>query len=135
MSGDFARLRGPRIKWLPSKHLLVLKTSSTRLKHKKFTSSKTSWRRLEDILQEVLKTTWKRKNCYTENVLKASWRRVLKTSWRNYGDKQNAYWGHLHLTNLNIYLKNIYFANLYLTFLRQFWHQNSAASKTFLGKF
>ena len=130
MSGDFARLRSPRIKWLHSKHLLVLKTSSTRLKHKNFTSSKTSWRRLEDILQDVLKTSWKTKKCYAENVLKTSWRHVLKTSWRNYGDKENAYWGHLYLTNLNVYL-----TNLYLTILRQFWHQNSAASKTFLGKF
>ena len=38
----------------PSKHLLVLKKSSTRLQRNNFTSSKTSCRRLEDILQDFL---------------------------------------------------------------------------------
>ena len=127
----------------PSKHLLVLKTSSTRLQRNNFTSSKTSWRRLaktfwrrlEDLLQDVLKTSWKTKNCYAEDVLKTSWRHVLKTSWRHvlkmswrhvlktswrhYGDKQNTYWGYLYLTNLNVYLTNLYFTNLYLTILRR----------------
>ena len=64
----------------PSKHLLVLKTSSTRLQRNNFTSSKTSWRRLEDVLQrrfeDVLKTSWR-------HVLKTSWRHVLKMSWRH----------------------------------------------------
>ena len=49
---------------LLSKHLLVLKTSSTPLQCNNFTSS---WRHLDDILQDVLKM---------------SWRHVLKTSWR-----------------------------------------------------
>ena len=35
----------------------VLKTSSTRLQRNNFTSSKTSWGRLEDLLQDVLKTS------------------------------------------------------------------------------
>ena len=109
----------------PSKHLLVLKTSSRRLqdmssaclKRNNFTSSerswrrlpKTSWRRLEDILQDALKTSWKKKNCYAEevfktswkhvlktswrHVLKTSWRHILKTSWRHYREKQNTNWG------------------------------------------
>ena len=127
----------------PSKHLLVLKTSSRRLqdmssaclKRNNFTSSerswrrlpKTSWRRLEDILQDALKTSWKKKNCYAEevfktswkHVLKTSWRHVLKTSWRHYGYKQNAYWGYLCLANLSVYLANLYFTNLYLTILKR----------------
>ena len=47
---------------------------------------KTSWRCLEDVLEDVLKMSWKR----LEDVLKTSWRRfrktyceyVLKTSWK-----------------------------------------------------
>ena len=49
-----------KIMRLPSKHLLVLKTSSTLLQRNNFLSSKTSRRRLEDILQEVLKASWRR---------------------------------------------------------------------------
>ena len=58
----------------PSKHLLVLRTSATRLQRNNFTSSKTSWRRLA-------KTSWRR----FEDVLKAScktlWRRLSDMSW------------------------------------------------------
>ena len=75
----------------PSKH--VLRTSSTLLQRNNFSSSKTSWRRLEDALttsretslrrhQEFFKTCWKTKNCYAEDVFKTSCRLVLKTSWR-----------------------------------------------------
>ena len=60
----------------------VLKTVSRRLQRNNFTSSKTSWRRLEDILQDVLKTSWKTKNCYAEDVLKTCLEDVLKTLWR-----------------------------------------------------
>ena len=56
----------------------------------------------------VLQTSWR-------HVLKTSWRHVLKTSWRHYGDKQNTYWGYLHLTNLNACLTNLYLTNLHLT--------------------
>ena len=110
----------------PSKHLLVLKTFSTRLQRNNFTFFKTFWRPLEDIL----KTSWKTKNCYAEvvlktswihvlktswrHILKMSWRHVLKTSWRHYGDKQNTYCGYLYLTNLNVYLWS-----LHLTILRR----------------
>ena len=80
---------------LPSKHLLVfktswrhvLKTSSARLQSNNFTSSKTSWRRLTKTfsrplarrLEDIFKTSWKTKNCYAEDIFKTSWGHVLKT--------------------------------------------------------
>ena len=119
--------------WYPCKHLLIFKTS---WRHVLFedvlkTSSKISWKRLED----VFKKTCKMKNCYAEDFLKASrktswrclqdlledekllrWRRLedmpcLKTSLKRVGVKQNVYWGYLCLTNL-------YFSNLYLAHLK-----------------
>ena len=121
----------------------VLKMSSTRLQRNNFTSSKTSWRRLEyvlktsckdvlktswrrleDLLQDVLKTSWKTKNCYAEDVLKTSWRHILKTSSRRLGGKQNFYWWYLYLTNLNVYLTNLCFTNLYLTNLRRIQNES-----------
>ena len=63
---------------IPSKHLLVLKTSSTRLQRNDFTSSKTSWRRLEGILQDVLKTSWRHVLRRLEDV---SWRSLEDISW------------------------------------------------------
>ena len=60
---------------LPSKHLLVLKTSSTRLQRNNFTSSKTFWRRLEDVLEDEKLLRWRR----LENVLKTCLEDVLKT--------------------------------------------------------
>ena len=54
------------LKYKPSKHLLVLKTSSTRLQRKNFTPSKTSWRRLEDILEDEKLLRWR----FLEDVLK-----------------------------------------------------------------
>ena len=49
-----------RYPWsLPSKHLLFLKTSSTRLYRNSFTSSKTSWRRLGRRKIVTLKTSWR----------------------------------------------------------------------------
>ena len=67
----------------PSKHLLVLKTSSRRLQDM-------SWKRLQHVfsitilrlprrLQDVFKTSWKTKNCYAEDVLKTCLEDVLKT--------------------------------------------------------
>ena len=50
------------IETIPSKHLLILKTSSTRPQHNNFTSSKT-------------------KICYAEDI--------FKTSGRHYGDQKN----------------------------------------------
>ena len=88
--------------------------SSIRLQRNNFSSSKTSWRRLEEISQDVLKTSWKTINCHAEDVLKTSWRYVLKMSWRHalkmsakrLGEKQNVFWSYLYLTNLNAYLTN-----------------------------
>ena len=101
----------------------VLKMSSIRLQRNSFTSSKTSWRPLEDVLQrryeDIFKMSWKTKNYYAEDVLKTSWRHILKTSSRCLGGKQNVYWGYLYLTNLNVYPTNLYFTNLYLTNLRR----------------
>ena len=95
----------------------VLKTSSTRLQRNNFTSSKTSWKRLEDVLKTSCKT---------------SWRHVLKTSWIHYGDKQNTYWGYLYLTNLNVYLTNLYLTNLHLTILKRI---QNALSRTIISIF
>ena len=74
----------------------VLKTSSTRLQRNKFSSSKTSWRRVENVLrhlarrlEDVLKTSWETKNCYAENALRTSWKHLEtshKTTWRHLED-------------------------------------------------
>ena len=92
----------------------VLKTSSTRLQRNKFSSSKTSWRRVENVLRHLarrledvlkrlgrrkivtLKTPWRRlENVLRhltrrlEDVLKTSWGRkivMLKTPWRRLED-------------------------------------------------
>ena len=82
-----------------SKH--VLKTSSARPQRNNFSSSKTSWRHLEDISQDVFKTSSRRlydvledeillrwirlqdvlKTCL-EDVLKTCLEDIIKTSWR-----------------------------------------------------
>ena len=77
---------------LTSKHLLVhvLKMSSARLQHNNFTSSTTSWRRLEDVLKrfckDVLKTSgktsWRHLGRRKTVTLKTSWRRLEDMSWR-----------------------------------------------------
>ena len=82
----------------PSKHLLVLKTSSRRFQDMSWRRLQHVFsvtilrlprhledilqRRLEDILQDVFKTSWKMKNCYAADFLKTSWR----TSWRRLED-------------------------------------------------
>ena len=95
---------------LPSKHLLVFKTSWRRLQDMSWRRLQHVFsvtifrlsRRLEDVLrrrledvfktsrktswrhlQDAFKTSWKTKNCYAEDVFKMSWRHVLKTSWRH----------------------------------------------------
>ena len=96
---------------LPSKHLLVLKTSSTRLQRNSFTSSKTSWKTKYCYAEDVFKTSWRHvlKTSWRHvlktswrHVLKMSWRHILKTSWRHYGEKQNTYWG----SNKSKYVSN-----------------------------
>ena len=67
----------------PGKHLLVLKTSSTRLQRNNFTSCKTSWRRLGRRKTVTLKTSWRHVlKTYLEGVLKTCPEDVLKTLWR-----------------------------------------------------
>ena len=62
----------------------VFKTSSRCPQRNNFSSSKTSWRRLQD----VFKTSGKTKNCYAEDVLKNSSRHVLQTSSRRLEGQQ-----------------------------------------------
>ena len=103
--------------------MLVLKTSSTRLQRNNFTSSKTSWRYLEDTLQDVLEDEkmlcWRRHQyvlkTYLEDVLKACLEDVLKTLWR-----QKKYLLGISVTyKSNMYLTNLYLTNLHLTILRR----------------
>ena len=68
----------------------VLKTSSARIQRKIFSS----WRCLGRQKIVLLKTSSSR------YVLKTSWRHVSKTSSRHLGDKQNVYWGYLHLRRI-----------------------------------
>ena len=74
-----------------SKH--VFKTSSTRLQRNNFSSSKTSWRRLEDVLKTFSRPLARRLQDVLEDEKLLCWRRledvfktcsedVLKTSWR-----------------------------------------------------
>ena len=112
---------------LPSKHLLVLKTSSrpvlktfsTRLQRNNFSSSKTS---CKDVLKTSRKTSRRRLQDVLGEDKFLRWRRlqdVLKTSSRCLVKKKKIYWGYLHLANLNVYLTNLYFPNIDLTKLRQ----------------
>ena len=64
----------------------VLKTSSTRLQRNNFTSSKTSWRRFQDLSQDVFKTSSRRLGRRKIVTLKASWRRLEDMSWRHLED-------------------------------------------------
>ena len=79
----------------------VFKTSSTRLQRNNFTSSKASWRRLEDMY----------------------WRCLYDMSWRRLEDimktRQSTSRVYLYLTNLDVYLANPYFTNPYLSILRR----------------
>ena len=121
------------INCLPSKRLLVWKTSSPRLQRNNFTSSKTSWRHLVRRLGRrkivTLKTSWR----HLENM---SWRRLADMSWRRLEDMswrclEDISWRRLEdtmernkiltgdLTNLYAYLTNLYFTNLYPTILRR----------------
>ena len=116
--------------------------SSASLQRNNFSSSKTSWTRLEDALQmrleDVLKTSWKMKNCYAEDVLKTSWRHVLedeellrwrhlegvlKTCLKNILETNKMFTNHVSnhglLTNLNQYLTDLYLTNLYSTNLKR----------------
>ena len=113
----------------------VLKTSSTRLQHNNFLSSKTSWRRLEDILQIRLENvfralcemSWRRLGRRKIVTLKASWRRLQDMSWRGLEDvleinkmfTRISVLIHGLLRNLNQSLSNLYLTGLYFTNLRR----------------
>ena len=115
--------------------------SSTRLQRNNFSSSKTSWRRLEDVLKmfckHILKTSWRRLEHISQDVLKTSWRGlqdvledekllrwrrledvlktcledVLKTSWR-----QTKCLLGISVSNHGLLTNlNQYLTNLYLT--------------------
>ena len=117
---------------LPSKYLLVLKMSSTRLQRNNFTSSKTFWRFLEDVFKTSRKTSWRRledvlKTCLEdvlktclEDVLKTCLEDLLKILWRQtkYLLGISVYLSR-DLANLNVYLTSLYFTNLYLTTLKR----------------
>ena len=104
---------------------------------------KTSWRRVEGLLQEVLKISWRRLGRRKIVTLKTSsirledmsWRLLEDMSWRRLEDmswrplkvwwRQTKYllgisvYSSWDLTNLNVYLTSLYFTNLYLTTLKQ----------------
>ena len=66
----------------PSKHLLVSKTSSTRLQRNNFTSSKTSWRPFQDLSQDVLEDEKLLRWSRLQDVFKTYLEDVFKTSRR-----------------------------------------------------
>ena len=98
---------------LPSKHLLVFKTSWRRLQDM-------SWRRLQHVFSIKILPLPRRLGGRKIVMLKTSSRRLEDMSWRcmediswgHYGDKQNTYWGYLHLTNLKVYLTNLYYKSI-----------------------
>ena len=83
---------------LPSKHLLVLKTSSK--------TSWASWRRLEDVLQRNLEDILEDKKLL-QKIEDMSWRCPEDMSWRHFQDVlETKKWEYLYLTNLNVYVSN-----------------------------
>ena len=73
----------------------VLKTSSTCLQRNNFWSFKTSWKRLEDVLEDEKLLRWRR----LQDVFKTCLQDIFKTSWKKK-------WGYLYLKNLNGYVSN-----------------------------
>ena len=127
---------------------MVLKTSSRSLHCKNFSSSKTSWRPVENVLKtswkDVLKTSWRHLAKHLEDVLKIcledvlkicledvlktgvedAWRHVLKLSWRHILKTSWRHYGEKQNTcwraNKSKYVSNkSIFHNLYLTILRR----------------
>ena len=105
---------------LLSKHLLVfktswrhvLKTTSTRLQRNNFSSSKTSSKRLEDVLEDEKLLSWRH------------FKVVFKTCLEDVLDINKIFTGisvsnHGLLTNINQYLTNLYLTNLYFSNLRR----------------
>ena len=132
-------------RFIPSKHLLIFKTTWRRLQDmswgrlscNNFWSSRKSSRVLQDIfktiwkifsrpLQGFFKTSWKTRNCYPEDIIKTCLQEIFKICLEvvfqflkrptNCLLERNLY---LLLTNINLYLTNLYLTNLYLTKLKQ----------------
>ena len=91
------QLLGANVRVLPpSKHLLVLKTSSkrlqdmssTRLQRNNFTSSMTYWRSLEDVWPRRIYWSWPRRleDMFWRRKAKANIFVFIKTSWRRLED-------------------------------------------------
>ena len=88
---------------IPSKHLLVLKTSWRSFQHVFSVIILRLPRRLEDILQDVLKTSWKTKNCFAKDVFKTCLEDVLKTLWRQTNDLLG-----ISVSNISTFHKSIF---------------------------
>ena len=104
----------------------VLKTSSRHLQGvfsvTFFLSSKTSWRRLENVLKTSCKTSWRHfRNTYYKYVLKTTSRRlqevledekcyaedVFKTSWRRLGKQEMFAGKQSDFYSLELYWQNL----------------------------
>ena len=84
----------------------VLKMSWGRLECNFYLSSKTSWRRLQDIIVRPLtNTSWRLFRRYLEDVLKTSWRHLAKTSWRPLRDVLKTFWENVWQTRLENFLE------------------------------
>ena len=86
----------------------VLRTPSTRFQRTNFWSSKTTWRCLEDVLEDEKLLCWRRieevlKTCL-EDVFKTCTEDVLKTCLQDILETKK--WVYLCLTNLNGYVSN-----------------------------
>ena len=95
---------------------------STHSHRNNFSSSKTSSRHLENVLQRHIKDVLKDESCYADDIFKMSSTYFWKMPSRRLGDKQNVYWRYLYPTNLNLYLTNPYLTNLYLTNLKRIYN-------------
>ena len=74
----------------------VVKTFLTRLQRNNFSSSRTSWRRLANVLENENLLRWRP----LEDVLKTCLEDIFKTSLRQ------KKWRYLYLTNLNVHVSN-----------------------------
>ena len=125
----------------PSKHLLVLKTSSRRLQDM-------PWRRLQHVFSVTILRLPRRLGRRKIVTLKTSWRRLEDMSWRHVlktclEDLLKILWRQTKyllgisvylsrdLTNLNVYLTSLYFTNLYLTTLKRI--QNALITGDWFG--
>ena len=118
----------------------VLKTSWRCLQCNIFLSSKTSWRRLEDIIaRRLANTSWRRlEDVLGRRIANTSWRRledvledekcyaedVFKTSWRCLG-KQEMFAGHHLGLKTELWKPNIYIQYIIIASCKDFWKLSS----------